>query len=359
MHERQATVLVLCMLMYSGILANQSFADTVQCNGLDATHVGTNKKDRIHGTSGNDVIVGLDGNDIIFGRGGNDVICGGPGNDVLYGNSGNDVLIGEGNLDTLDGGQGVDMCDASLDDKRARSCETEYAIQVDISDLQKQLNDLQSKINDIILGIIKWGDIQEVPEYIADGDDDSLAKLNCNTKQIIVFEDNSWVCNDLPENTDVLSELKCNEKEIAKWNGKSWECSMDVAFSASPIFFHHFTLNAGEVHFAGVTDVTNGDPDRIAVIIPTSGDISNLYAKLGDSGDIELPRTGEVYTLTIIKNKVEEMEIKCVIPESVNFCTSGDTKISVIAGDEILIKVESSSNAPFAVIKSSVLFKGP
>ena len=360
MHERQAIVLVLCILMYSGMLATQSFADSVQCNGLDATRVGTDKRDTIYGTAGDDVIVGLGGNDVIFGKGGKDVICGGPGNDVLYGNSGNDVLIGEGNLDTLDGGDGVDMCDASLDDKRARSCETEFAIQVTISDLQKQLNDLQSKINDVIFGIIKWNNIQEIPESIADGiDDDTLAKMNCSTSQIIVFEDKSWVCKDLPDNTDVLSELKCNEKEIAKWNGKSWECSIDVAFSASPIIFHHFTINAGEVYFAGVTDVTNGDTDRITVIIPTSGEISNLYAKLGDSGDIGIPRAGEGYTLTIIKNKVEETEIKCVIPESVNFCTNVDTKISVMAGDEILIKAESSSNAPFAVIKSSVLFKGP
>jgi hypothetical protein len=360
MHERQAIVIVLGMLIYSGMLATQSFADTAQCNGLDATRIGTDKRDTIYGTSGDDVIVGFGGNDVIFGKGGKDIICGGAGNDVLYGNSGNDVLIGEGNLDTLDGGEGVDMCDASLDDKRARSCETEFATQVNISDLQKQLNDLQSKINGIIFGIIKWDNIQEIPESIADGiDDDTLAKMNCSTSQIIVFEDESWVCKDLPENTDVLSELKCNEKEIAKWNGKSWECSIDVAFSASPIYFHHFTINAGEVYFAGITDVSNGDPDRIAVIIPTSGEISNLYAKLGDSGDIDIPRPGAEYTLTIIKNKVEETEIKCVIPESKNFCTSEETKISVMAGEEILLKATSSSSAPFAVIKSSVLFKGP
>ncbi len=358
MHERQARVIVLCVLMFSGFLATQSFADTLQCNGLDATRVGTDKRDTIYGSSGDDVIVGLGGNDVIFGKGGKDVICGGPGNDVLYGNSGNDVLIGEGNLDTLDGGQGIDMCDASLDDKRARSCETEFEIHVNIDDLQKQLNVLQNQINDIIFGIIKWDSIQEIPEDIADGDNDLLAKINCNTNQIIVFEDNSWICNDLPENSDALRELKCNKEEIAKWNGELWECSMDVAFSASPIFFHHFRLNAGEIYFAGGTDVSNGDPDSIAIILPTSGELSRLYAKLGDSGDSELRKIGDQYTLTLIKNK-EEMELKCIISELVDFCTSGETKISVVAGDEILLKAESSSEAPFAVIKSSVLFKGP
>jgi hypothetical protein len=344
--------------MFSGFLATQSFADTLQCNGLDATRVGTDKRDTIYGSSGDDVIVGLGGNDVIFGKGGKDVICGGPGNDVLYGNSGNDVLIGEGNLDTMDGGEGVDMCDASLDDKRARSCETEFAIQINISDLQKQLNDMQNKINDIIFGIIKWSNIQEIPESIADGDDDTLAKLNCSTSQIIVFEDKSWVCKDLPENNDTLLELQCNKDEIVKWNGELWECSSDVAFSASPVFFHHYRLNAGEVYWAGITGVSDGDLDKVAIIFPTSGELSKLYAKLGDSGDSNLRKIGDQYTLILIKNKLEETELKCIIDESVNFCTSGETKIPVVAGDEILLKAQSSIEAPFAVIKASVLFEG-
>jgi hypothetical protein len=359
MHERQAIGMVLCTLMIFGMLTTQSFADTLQCNGLDATRVGTDKRDIIYGSSSDDVIVGLGGNDVIFGKGGKDVICGGTGNDVLYGNSGNDVLIGEGNFDTLDGGDGVDMCDTSLDDKRARSCETEFAIQVNISDLQKQLNDLQNKINDAIFGIIKWNDIQEIPESIADGDDDLLAKIKCNTNQMIVFEDDSWICKDLPEITDTLRDLNCNKGEIAKWNGASWECVSDVTFASSPIFFQHFRLNAGEVYWAGVTGVTDGDLDKFAIIIPISGKLSSLYAKLGDSGDIQVPRIGEQYTLTLIKNKVEETELKCIIPDSVNFCTTGDTKISVLAGDEILLRAQSSSNAPFAIIKASLLFEGP
>lgn len=358
MHEKQVLI-VISVLISATIFGVESFAEKPQCNGIEATLVGTENNDTIYGTSMDDVIVGLGGNDVIFGKGGNDVICGGPGNDVLYGNSGNDVLIGEGNLDTLDGGQGIDMCDASLEDKRARSCETEFEIHVNIDDLQEQLNILQSQINDIIFGIIRWGDIQEIPESIADGDDDSLAKINCNANQIIVFEDGFWVCKDLPENSDTLRELECDKDEIAKWNGEFWECANDVAFSASPIFFHHFRLNGGEIYWAGVTGVSDGDLDKIAIILPTSGELSRLYAKLGDSGDIQLPRIGEQYTLTLIKNKVEETELKCIISESADFCTSGETKISVLAGDEILLKAQSSSNAPFAIIKSSVLFEGP
>lgn len=356
MHEGKG-VLAIGMLICATIFVTQSFAQNPECNGLEATHVGTENKDTIYGSSMDDVIVGLDGNDIIFGKGGRDVICGGSGNDVLYGNSGNDVLIGEGNLDTLDGGQGIDMCDASLEDKRARSCETEFEIHENIDNFQNQLNILRSQINEIISGIIMWSDIQEIPEDIADGDNDSFSKINCNSNQIIVFQEGFWTCKDFAEDSDMLRELNCNKEEIAKWNGELWECSRDVAFSVNPIFFHHFRLNGGEIFWAGVSGVSDGDLDKITIVFPTSGELSRLYAKLGDSGDITLPRIGEQYTLTIIKNKVEETVLQCIIPETVDFCIS-ETKISVEAGDEILLKAESSSDAPFAIIKSSVLFEG-
>jgi acylphosphatase len=62
--------------------------------------------------------------------------------------------------------------------------------------------------------------------------------------------------------------------------------------------------------------------------------------------------------LTLIKNKVEETALTCNITGLVNYCSSGEIKISVNEGDEILLKAESSSNAPFAIIKSSMLFEG-
>lgn len=88
-----------------------------ECNGFEATHVGTDGPDRIVGTAGRDVIVGYAGKDIIFGGGGNDIICGGPGGDLIrgqagrdwiFGNGGNDRLLGNIGKDILDGGRGLD-----------------------------------------------------------------------------------------------------------------------------------------------------------------------------------------------------------------------------------------------------------
>lgn len=367
MHERQAAV-VVSVLIFSVIFVTESFAQIPQCNGLDATHVGTDGKDIIRGSFGDDVIASLGGNDIVYGMSGNDVICGGDGNDRLYGNSGNDILIGQEGFDSVNGGKGIDTCDSTDEhssshhsDDEDNDCEIQYEeTPVNNDDLQKQINDLQSQINDIINDIIYWDDIQGIPEDIADGDDDTLGELVCDIDQVPVFNGESWICENPPQpNEDTLTKLDCNTDEIAKWNGETWECSIDVAFSASPIFFHHFRINADESQWAGITDISIDDLDKIAVVFPTSGTLSNLYAKLGDSGDLQTPRNGEQYTLTLIKNKVEETVLTCSITGLVNFCNSGEIKISVNAGDEILLMAKSSSNAPFAIIKSSVLFKGP
>jgi len=299
---------------------------------------------------------------------GNDVICGGDGNDRLYGNSGNDILIGQEGFDRINGGKGLDTCDSTYEhsssyhsDDDGSDCEIQYEeTPVNNDDLQKQINDLKNQINNIILGFIKWDNIQGIPEDIANGDDDTLGELVCNIDQIPVFNGESWICENPPQpNEDTLTKLNCNTDEIAKWNGNAWQCSNDIVFSASPIFFHHFRLNGGEVQWAGITDASSDNLDRNAIVIPTSGTLSKLYAKLGDSGDLQTPRDGEQYTLTLIKNKVEETALVCTITGLVDSCNSGEIKISVNAGDEILLKAESSSNAPLAIIKSSVLFEGP
>ena len=80
----------------------------VDCNGLEATIIGTEISDLIVGTSGPDVIHGLGGHDVIFGLGGDDVICGGDGNDSIFGDEGNDSLYGEAGNDSLYGGSGND-----------------------------------------------------------------------------------------------------------------------------------------------------------------------------------------------------------------------------------------------------------
>ena len=79
-----------------------------QCNGTDATIVGTDGPDFIQGTSGPDVIVGLAGDDVILALGGNDIICAGPGEDVVKGGPGRDKIFGQGGDDTLLGGGGRD-----------------------------------------------------------------------------------------------------------------------------------------------------------------------------------------------------------------------------------------------------------
>ena len=199
MHERQVLV-VSTILIISIIFVSESFAqEQHQCNGLDATHVGTEDNDKIRGTSGDDVIVTLGGNDVIYSKGGNDVICSGEGNDKIYGNSGNDILIGGPGEDKLYGGQGIDTCDATSEDKRIIGCENEFKITQLVNDgnLQSQLNDLQNQINNIIFGLINWADIQGIPESLADGDDDMLSKMECDAEQILVFDGIAWVCNDV------------------------------------------------------------------------------------------------------------------------------------------------------------------
>lgn len=229
---------------------------------------------------------------------------------------------------------------------------------LNINELQKQIIDLQNQIKNIIRGIIIWEDIEGIPEDIADGDNDILGKLSCEINQFPVFTGDTWNCENTIPNEDTLSKLNCDTNEIAKWNGKEWQCTIDVAFSASPIFFHHFRVNGGEVAWGGITETSAVDLDKISIVFPTSGFLSNLYAKLGDSGDLTSPRNGEQYTMTIIKNKIEETELKCNITELENFCSSEKIKIPINAGDEILIKASSSMNAPFAVIKTSVFFEG-
>ena len=66
----------------------------IECNGVPATHVGTNGPDAITGTDGNDVIVALGGDDTIDAGKGNDLICAGSGNDVVNGGGGNDTIFG-------------------------------------------------------------------------------------------------------------------------------------------------------------------------------------------------------------------------------------------------------------------------
>ncbi len=118
------------LLLFSAVILPQSFA--IECNGIEATIVGTEGNDVISGTYTTDVIAGLGGNDYILGKGGDDVICGGDGNDILVGNDGDDKIYGEGGNDMLvankgndiiEGGDGTDVCDGGIGVDEA-DCET-------------------------------------------------------------------------------------------------------------------------------------------------------------------------------------------------------------------------------------------
>lgn len=399
MHERQAVVVVVSILIFSVIFATESFAQKPQCNGLDATHVGTNDNDIIRGSFGDDIIVALGGNDIVYGMSGNDVICGGDGNDRLYGNSGNDILIGQEGFDKLDGGKGIDTCDFFTDhhssshhsDDEDDDCETQYQeTPVNNDDLQKQIDYLQSQINDIINDVIYWDDIQEIPADIADGDDDTLGEITCNTdsgilvfdgiswicennnfklectnEQILKFDGEKWVCSDLPniDFSDTLSELNCVDGEIPKKNGEEWICSVDLNDSAEPnkassaIFFHFGLVTKGQIEWVGTSTQTY-DPlkiDEASLVMPTSGTLSNLFAKTG-TFLAKSPGVGQSYKLTLLVNGLETTpSLSCIIADDSESCSDKINEIFVNEGDVLVLKIEASKSAPFAYISSSVL----
>jgi Ca2+-binding RTX toxin-like protein len=94
--------------------ANSGVARQPTCRGVDATIVGTNGADDIHGTASRDVIVAKGGADDIEGRGGNDLICAGSGNDHAEGDDGNDTILGNRGNDELEGDRGRDVLRGGL-----------------------------------------------------------------------------------------------------------------------------------------------------------------------------------------------------------------------------------------------------
>lgn len=338
MHERQTAVIALSILMFSMIFVTESFAQKPQCNGLEATHVGTNGNDIIRGSHGDDIIVALGGNDIVYGMNGNDVICGGDGNDKLYGNSGDDILIGQEGFDRLDGGRGNDTCDSTghynssyhWDDKYddGNDCEMQYKeMPVNNDDLQKQIDDLKSRIDDIIFSFINWSQIQEVPEELLDGDNDTLAEIKCNTDQMI------------------------------KWSGTQWECFDEkIELLSTPIFFQHSSTSGGVTEWVGTTNqiFDERDSDKASFVMPFSGTLSNLMAKSGTSGEATNPGPNERIILTIIKNGIDT-SLSCTISDIQTECSDISNKINIQQGDLIILRVEPSIKAQLVNIRISAL----
>lgn len=87
--------------------------ECVPCDGVNATIVGTDAKEKLRGTAGPDVFAAKAGADTVIGLGGDDLLCGEIGKDVLKGGAGRDRLIG---------GRGRDTCPKKKGDT-VRSCE--------------------------------------------------------------------------------------------------------------------------------------------------------------------------------------------------------------------------------------------
>ena len=83
-------------------------SDRLQCDGEDATVVGTFNDDTLILTGDGQVVVSFDGSDRIVGSEGNDKICPGHNNNIVYGNGGNDTIRGGGLSETFFGGSGND-----------------------------------------------------------------------------------------------------------------------------------------------------------------------------------------------------------------------------------------------------------
>lgn len=117
---RVRSVLVSFVMVASVVIttATPVGAQTLLCNGLVATIVGTAGADVLTGTPGDDVIVSLGGNDRVFAGRGDDTVCTGPGNDFakgqqgsdeLFMGAGRDIAFGNAGGDFINGGPGNDV----------------------------------------------------------------------------------------------------------------------------------------------------------------------------------------------------------------------------------------------------------
>ena len=115
-----------------------------KCNGLPATIIGTEERDKIKGTNGPDVIVAKGGNDKIKSGDGNDTICAGDGMDFIITGDGKDwidagssrdiirsgddddmIFARDNNLDSITAGDPTnsDFCQVDEKEKKIKGCE--------------------------------------------------------------------------------------------------------------------------------------------------------------------------------------------------------------------------------------------
>lgn len=126
--RRSLLLLPLLLVPLTACSSDGTASVSGECDGREATIVGTDGDDELSGTDGPDVISAGKGNDRVDGLGGDDVICGDEGADALTGGDGDDRLLGGldekeaadtdydvWNGDTLAGGPGDDHLDLGID----------------------------------------------------------------------------------------------------------------------------------------------------------------------------------------------------------------------------------------------------
>jgi len=89
--------------------------------------------------------------------------------------------------------------------------------------------------------------------------------------------------------------------------------------------------------------------------MPASGTLSNLFVKTGFSLSPS-PGLGESYKLSILVNGQDPTPaLSCTIADDKMSCSDKINKIQVNEGDTIVLQIEASDNAAFAIISSSAL----
>ncbi|NUN16176.1 MAG: hypothetical protein HUU55_21325 [Myxococcales bacterium] len=105
-----------------------------------------------------------------------------------------------------------------------------------------------------------FGDLDNIPPELADGDGDVLANLNCPPNGVPRFVSDSWTCV-VPSDNDTLKTLEpvCTDGQIVKKTGGGWACadeSMPTAgqvptYTADPYVCD--PNHAGEIYFNTVS----------------------------------------------------------------------------------------------------------
>ena len=161
-----------------------------------------------------------------------------------------------------------------------------------------------------------------LPSDLADGDDDTLAGVNCSAGELISWDGSGWVCvsdvsltlqdittmltdnqMDLNANTtiggvtivttstdsDVLLALGCSDEEIAKYNTSAgnWECAEDIDTVLDETTVETYITNGSLDLTLGSNTTVGGDTiiTTATTLIPAWNDITSRPSGLDDGDD--------------------------------------------------------------------------